>query len=261
MAPRRTTPGGYGGATARTTRRNDGDVSHDELLRWNLCLVSSTDDRELLRIDLHQLRGVVDRWRRSRWYGGRHGGRGGRGLRRRPMRPRNAQRGLRRGGSDTAAAAAPVGGASYRRGRFTRRCPRDACAGGLSSTYYLCGNNWFKPSMAQMACTASYRHREVVDDSYQKGTEMKTHWYGVALIAGVVGIGVVYAQQYPLIDRISNELIQSTSPLPANNSGSRRAAEDRAPEGVRSASATTRNTHLFINRSRRPSSASCSTAP
>jgi hypothetical protein len=36
----------------------------------------------------------------------------------------------------------------------------------------------------------------------------KTHWYGVALIAGVVGIGVVYAQQYPLIDRISNELIQ-----------------------------------------------------
>jgi hypothetical protein len=36
----------------------------------------------------------------------------------------------------------------------------------------------------------------------------KTHWYGVALIAAVVGIGVVYAQQYPLIDRISNELIQ-----------------------------------------------------
>ena len=36
----------------------------------------------------------------------------------------------------------------------------------------------------------------------------KSPWYLLALIASVVGVGVVYAQQYPLIDRISNEVVQ-----------------------------------------------------
>jgi len=35
----------------------------------------------------------------------------------------------------------------------------------------------------------------------------KAHWYLLALIASVVGVGIVYAQ-YPLIDRISNDIIQ-----------------------------------------------------
>ena len=44
-----------------------------------------------------------------------------------------------------------------------------------------------------------------------EGGEMemkKSSWYLLALIASIVGISVVYAQQYPLIDRISNEVIQ-----------------------------------------------------
>ena len=36
----------------------------------------------------------------------------------------------------------------------------------------------------------------------------KSSWYLLALIASIVGISVVYAQQYPLIDRISNEVVQ-----------------------------------------------------
>jgi hypothetical protein len=44
-----------------------------------------------------------------------------------------------------------------------------------------------------------------------EGGEMemkKSSWYLLALIASIVGISVVYAQQYPLIDRISNEVVQ-----------------------------------------------------
>jgi hypothetical protein len=51
------------------------------------------------------------------------------------------------GSSNTAAAAAPAGGASYPMGAIYATLPAGCMQpSGLGSTYYLCGNNWFKPS-------------------------------------------------------------------------------------------------------------------
>ena len=51
------------------------------------------------------------------------------------------------GSSNTAAAAAPASSASYPVGAIYATLPAGCMQpSGLGSTYYLCGNNWFKPS-------------------------------------------------------------------------------------------------------------------
>ena len=36
----------------------------------------------------------------------------------------------------------------------------------------------------------------------------RRRWYWLALVPAFLGVGLLYAQQYPLIDRIGNDLIQ-----------------------------------------------------
>jgi hypothetical protein len=36
----------------------------------------------------------------------------------------------------------------------------------------------------------------------------KAHWSSLALVASLVGIGLVYAQQYPLVDMIGDKVVQ-----------------------------------------------------
>jgi hypothetical protein len=51
------------------------------------------------------------------------------------------------GSSNTAAAAASGGSATYPVGAIYATLPAGCMQpSGLGSTYYLCGNNWFKPS-------------------------------------------------------------------------------------------------------------------
>src|SRR5262249_32813729 len=43
----------------------------------------------------------------------------------------------------------------------------------------------------------------------KKELEMvRRRWYLLALVSALVGVGIVHAQQYPLIDRIGNQIIQ-----------------------------------------------------
>ncbi len=250
------TSGYYGGATTHTNYYGGSSATYHTTNYYGGTYSSYHPPTtvNVLRIDLHQLRGVVDGWRRRRRYGGRHGDGGGRWRRRRPMRPRRTLRTLTTPATSRAARTPrrplPLP-AVTRWARSTRRCRRDACNRAASArrttSAAITGSN--RPMAQTASITASSRRLDGrrIETRERGSTNDQTTF----LLARIGDRGALCrCSLRPAVPADGQDRRRAHPEVPVRflrtTLAEEATAEERAPEGVRSASARRpAGTHLF----------------